>query len=157
MEHRYSEFKPSNSKYAQDLINNFQPSRYITPKQNTQKKFFDGFKAEIDKLDDDGYLLNPYLYQIQGANLNYVATQVFMLANKIKDSEYQFNLENIVYDLDTLFKEFSKDVERLYNSFQQNIQEPVTKYSQDIAYFYVNEILKPAIKKTITKQNIIEQ
>ena len=149
MDYRYISFDPKKSQYATELLNNLDSSKYVTKKQGAQKKFFDCFKSEIYKMDDEGYLKNPYLFQIQGPNLNYVATQLLVLANKLKDKGYQLNLDAVVGELDMLFKEFSNDIDTIYDDFQKEITTPVTQFSKDISYFYVNQILKPAISKSL--------
>lgn len=153
MEYRYSTFKPNESKYAHELISSYNPKKYITKKQSEQK-FFEAFKVEVDKLDDDGYLKNPYLYQLEGANLNYVATQVFLLANKIRKSGYELRLDNIASELDTLFGEFAKEVEKIYDNSQKGLKPPVEQLSKDIAYFYFNDILKPAVDEVVPTLNV---
>ena len=146
MGYKYTAFDVSSSKVANEILNTPTMAlirRYIKRRDESSLKFFDAIKQEINKVDDEEYLINPYLYDMEGRNLNYVANQVFVIASKLKPLGFEFKIENVVRDLDRLFGEYSEEVDKM------NIDSAIQPISKDITYFFVSEILKMKIMPTL--------
>ena len=146
MEYNYTVFNPATSKVADELLNlpiSILFKRYIKVKTNSSKKFFDIVKELVNEVDDEEYLINPFLFDREGSNLNYVANQVFVFASKLKQLGYEFKLENIMRDLDRLFGEHANEVDKMTKDSK------VLPISKEISYFYVTEILTNRLFKTL--------
>ena len=138
MAYQYSVLNLEESNMAKSLISapaSELVKRYIRKKNDKPVKFFDSVKYEVNKVDADEYLVNPYLYLMEGANLNYIATQVFIPASQLVKMGYEFKIDNVMRDLDKLFEEFHPIVNKMSKS---QIVQPLSK---DIAYFFINQIL----------------
>jgi len=146
MDFKYTEFNPKTSKVATELLN--KPStelirRYIRKKSTVPTKFFDSIKHEVNKVDDEEYLINPYLFGMEGSNLNHVANQLFVVASKLKQMGYEFKLDNIARDLDRLFGEHSAEVDKMTK------ESKVQPISKEITHFFLTEILTHQVIDTL--------
>ncbi len=138
MEYRYTVFNPAKSKLASELsaVDSKQLiKRYIKKKSITPVKFLDRVNEIVNKVDDEEFLVYPFLWDMEGSNLNYVASQVFIIASKIKQLGYELNIENALRDLDRLFSEHASEVDKMTK------ESPVQPISKDVSYFFATEIL----------------
>lgn len=152
MEFNYTIYNPTTSKIAQEILNtpvSTLVNKYIKKKSAKPVKFFDAVREEINRVDDEEYLINPYMYSIAGSNLNYVANQVFILASKLNKLGYEFKIENVIRDFDRLFSEYSNEVDKI------NKESKVQPISREIAHFFVDEVLNDklvvALEKSLNK------
>lgn len=149
MDFKYTIFNPEKSKTAQEIANTSISTlinKYIKKKSKNPVKFFDAVRDEINKVDEEEYLINPYMYSIAGSNLNYVANQVFILASKLNKLGYEFNIENVIKDLEKLFSEYSNEVDKI------NKESKVQPISREIAHFMVDEILNDKLVVALEKK-----
>lgn len=145
MEFKYTVYNPAKSKVANEILKSptsLLIKRYIKNKSNVPTKFFDVIKEEVNKIDEEEYLINPFLWDMEGANLNHVANQLYVLASKVKKLGYEFKLDNITRDLDRLFGEYAGEVDRM-------TKETILPISKDITYFFTTEVLTNKIINTL--------
>ena len=146
MAYQYSSFNPETSKMATQLLNMSATDlvkRYVKKKNEKPSQFFNAFKDEINRVDSDEYLINPYLWLMAGPNTNYVATMVYGSASQLVKMGYELRMDNVVRDLDRLFGEHKLLVTKLSET------SPVQPISKDIAYFFVTNILTDQVLRTI--------
>ena len=146
MEYRYTVFNPAKSKIANELMSLDSQTlikRYIKKKSYNSTKFFEAVKDVVNKVDDEEYLVNPFLWDMEGINLNYVASQVFVIASRLKQIGYEFNVENVMRDLDRLFSEHASEVDKITK------ESPIQPVSRDVSYFFTTEILTNKVFKTL--------
>lgn len=138
MDFNYTVFNPKTSRVATEILNK-QPAelirRYIKKKSNVPTKFFESIKEEVNRVDDEEYLINPYLFGMEGKNLDYVANQTFIIASKLKQLGYEFKLNNVARDLDRLFGEYSAEVDKMTKESQ------VRPISKEITSFLLNDVI----------------
>ena len=146
MDYRYKIFNPATSKVANELISMDNQSlikRYIKKKSNTPTKFFDSVREVVNQVDEEEFLVNPFLWDMEGSNLNYVASQVFIIASKLKQLGYEFKIDVVMRDLDRLFSEHASEVDEMTK------ESPVKPISKDVSYFFVTEVLTNKVFKTL--------
>lgn len=142
----YTVFNPTKSKVATEILNK-QPSelirRYIKRKSNVPTKFYVSIKEEVNKVDDEEYLINPYLFGMEGKNLDYVANQLFIVASKLKQLGFEFKLDNVARDIDRLFGEYASEVDKMTK------ESPIKPVSKEITAFFINEIINNRVIDTL--------
>ncbi len=146
MAYQYTTFNPDQSKMAQELLNmpiNTLLNRYIKKKSVKPCKFFDAFKDEMNRIDSEEYLINPYLWTMAGPNTNFVATMVYNAASQLIKMGYEFKLENVARDLDKMFGEHKSLVIKISGD------TPVQPISKDVSYFYLTSILTDRVIKSL--------
>ena len=146
MAYQYKTFNPNESKIAKELLNmpiNTLLNRYLKKKSEKPTKYFAAFKEEINRVDDEEYLINPYLWTMAGSNTNYVATMVYNSASQLIKMGYELKMENVVRDLDRFFGEHKTVVNKISN------ETPVQQISKEISHFYVTYIMSERIIKTL--------
>ncbi len=147
MEYNYTVFNPKKSRTAQEILNT--PATELLKKyvrKKTSNKHFDSiFQDEVNKVDDEGYLINPNMYDIEGKNLNHVASSVNLQASKLKQLGYELKLNNVVRDLDRMFSEHLDEVEKI------NIESEIKPVSKDISNFFVKEVLANIVTAELEK------
>ena len=146
MAYQYLEFNPNLSEMAQQLLN--MPiktllNRYLKKKSEKPSKFFATFKHEMNRVDSEEYLINPYLWSMAGPNTNFVATMVYSSASQLIKKGYELKMENVVRDLDKLFSEHSTLVNKISGD------TPVQPISKDISYFFINNVFTERIIKAV--------
>ena len=146
MAYKYSLFNPEESRVAQELLN-MPPvmllNRYLKKKSDKPTRFFASVKTEVNRVDNEDYLINPSLASMEGANLDYVATQVYLPTSQIFKMGYELKIDKVVRDLDRLFEEHTALVNKISKD------SPIQPISQDVAYFFKTEILTDKIIKSL--------
>ena len=146
MAYKYIIFNPTTSKVAKELSSADDFSlinRYIKKKSNTPAKFFDLVREAVNKVDEEEFLVNPFLWDMEGNNLNYVASQVFIVASKLKKLGYELKVENVMRDLDRLFSEHASEIDQITK------ESPIKPISREVTSFFVTEILNNKVLKTL--------
>ena len=146
MEYIYTKFNPQNSRVANAiaaLSDDALINRYIKVKNNHAETFMGRIQNEVNKVDKEEYLINPFMYSIAGPNLNYVASQLLTKASKLSQLGYEFNLDMIIRDLDRLLDENSVEVDKI------NGTSKVQPVIRDIAYYFMNEVLANRVLNTL--------
>ena len=146
MDYKYKVFNPSLSKVAQELLSIKDEElikRYIKRKNKNSLKFLDSVRKEVNEIDEDEYLINPFMYQIAGKNLNHIATQVHVQASKLNRLGYEFRLDVIIRDLDRLLSEKAAEVDKI------DASSDIQPISIDIAHFFTTEILAKKVLHTL--------
>lgn len=146
MDAKYTIFNPKTSKVASEISNKSTSElirRYIKKKTSKQTSFYMTLKEEVNKIDEEEYLINPYLFQMEGSNLDHVARQLFIVASKLKHLGYELNLDIVARDLDRLFGEYSNEVDKMT---KESSLEPISK---EISSFFVTEIITNKIIDTL--------
>ena len=151
--YEYTDFKPQNSALAQRLSSMSTSqliTRYLKPKMKNQKDFTLAFKEVVDSVDSNRLALYPNVIKIQGKNLNYIGANLLHRVNPdIDELKYQFNMTALISDLNTLLGTSKIKLT------QSTMTETVTKYIQDIAQFYVKDIIidQIVLPLQISKEN----
>jgi len=146
MDYNYKVFNPQASRVAQELLSTPDKElikKYIKKKNKDSLKFLESVRKEVNEIDDEEYLINPFMYQIAGKNLNHIATQVHVQASKLNRLGYEFRLDAIVRDLDRLLSEKAEEVDKI------NPSSGIQPISIDIAHFFTTEILAKKVLHTL--------
>lgn len=146
MDYKYTVFNPNASGVARELLTTPDKDlvkKYIKRKHKNSMKFFDSVRLEINKLDDEEFLVNPFMYSIEGSNLNYIATQVYVQASKLNQLGFEFRVDRIVRDLDRLLSEKSAEVDKI------NKDSKIQPLARDIAHFFTSEIISDKVIRAL--------
>lgn len=147
MEFNYTVFNPENSKKARAILNTPPQTlvnRYIKKKEVHTLNFFGLVQEEVNKVDGEGYLLNPNLYDIEGKNLDFIANQLHIQASKLRQLGYELRLNNVLTDLDRMFNDHLDEVTHIE---KQTEIRPVTK---EISHFF-SDILSNTVINELEK------
>ena len=133
-----------NSMTEQEII-----KRYIKKHHAHSPTLRSQFREELNKSDKDNNYIHSSVTVLQGANLNYIYSELFKkYYSTLIDLGYQFRVENLLDDLTDLFNE---DTDSTLEA--SDLPNRLSSYVQDVVAAYDRVLSTKVIEPLKTNSN----